>query len=80
MTDSLVDTACPLDCPDSCSLSVKSENGRLVRIDGSRRSPTTNGYICAKVRGFDRRLYGDLRLLHPAVRTGPRGSPTRRVP
>ncbi len=71
---SIVDTACPLDCPDSCSLEVTTDRGRLVRIEGSRRSPTTRGYICAKVRGFDRRLNGDLRIHHPAVRTGPRGS------
>jgi len=71
-----IDTACPLDCPDSCSLSVSIETGRLVAIDGSRRQPATQGFICAKVRHFDRRVYGDDRLRHPAVRTGPKGSGT----
>ena len=33
----------------------------------------TDGYICGKVRRFDRRVYGADRLLHPAVRTGPKG-------
>jgi anaerobic selenocysteine-containing dehydrogenase len=70
----LVETACPLDCPDSCSLTVATDAGRIVTIDGSRRSPFTNGYICAKVRGFERRVYGDLRVLTPLVRSGPRGS------
>ena len=34
----------------------------------------TSGYICAKVRGFPKRVYGDDRLLHPAIRRGAKGS------
>ena len=68
-----VDTACPLDCPDSCSLSVTVKQGKVIAIDGSAVQEVTNGYICGKVRRFDRRLYGDDRLLHPAVRQGPKG-------
>jgi anaerobic selenocysteine-containing dehydrogenase len=70
---STVRTACPLDCPDSCSLSVTVEGGRITKIDGSRTAPSTEGYICGKVRHFDRRVYGPARLLHPAVRTGAKG-------
>jgi anaerobic selenocysteine-containing dehydrogenase len=71
---STVRTACPLDCPDSCSLDVTVERGRVVTIDGAREgNPTTNGYICAKVRRFGERLYGEDRLLYPAVRKGPKG-------
>jgi hypothetical protein len=33
----------------------------------------TNGYICAKVRKFDARVYGPDRLMYPAVRKGPKG-------
>jgi len=40
-----VQTACPLDCPDACSLDVTIERGRLVRIDGNDRAPSTGGYI-----------------------------------
>ena len=29
-----VGTACPLDCPDSCSLSVSLADGRVVDLDG----------------------------------------------
>jgi len=50
-----VDTACPLDCPDSCSLAVSVERGRIRTIDGTARQPATRGFICAKVRAFDRR-------------------------
>ena len=78
---SVVQTACPLDCPDSCSLSVTVERGRVLSIDGSSAAPSTGGYICGKVRQFDRRVYHAERILHPAVRTGPKGSGTfSRVP
>ena len=69
----VVATACPLDCPDSCSLDVTVQNGRITEIDGSVLNPVTGGYICAKVRRFPERVYGPDRLLYPAVRTGPKG-------
>jgi anaerobic selenocysteine-containing dehydrogenase len=69
----VVNTVCPLDCPDSCSLSVNVEKGRVVSIDGSHANPVTGGYICAKVRRFGERVYGPDRLRHPMVRKGPKG-------
>ena len=72
--ESHVETACPLDCPDACTLVVTLRGGRISKIDGSKDNEITNGYICAKVRHFDRRVYGDDRLLFPAVRKGPKGS------
>ena len=70
---SVVDTACPLDCPDACTLSVTVRHGKLVEIDGSHRNAVTDGYICAKVRKFGDRVYGPDRLLYPAVRRGRKG-------
>jgi anaerobic selenocysteine-containing dehydrogenase len=70
----VVETVCPLDCPDSCSLHVTVQDGRVTTIDGSDRNPVTGGFICAKVRRFDERLYGADRLQHPAVRRGPKGA------
>jgi len=70
---SVVETACPLDCPDACSLAVTVQHGKVRTIDGSRKNPVTDGYICAKVRKFGERLYGPDRLLHPAVRRGRKG-------
>ncbi len=66
-------SACPLDCPDACSLDVQVENGRVVKIDGNRVNPYTQGYICSKVRRFPELLYGEGRLLYPAVRRGAKG-------
>jgi anaerobic selenocysteine-containing dehydrogenase len=70
---SVVETACPLDCPDACSLAVTVRHGKVITIDGSRKNPVTDGYICAKVRKFGERIYGPDRLLHPAVRKGRKG-------
>src|SRR5262245_47782065 len=66
-------TACPLDCPDACSLAVTVQHGKVLTLDGSTRNPVTGGFICAKVRKFGERVYGPDRLLHPAVRKGRKG-------
>jgi anaerobic selenocysteine-containing dehydrogenase len=72
--ESHVQTACPLDCPDACTLDVTVRGGRVTKIDGSKDNHITDGYICAKVRHFADRVYGEDRLLFPAVRRGPKGS------
>src|SRR5438445_560279 len=72
--ESVVETACPLDCPDACSLAVTVHQGKVVEIDGSRKNPVTGGFICAKVRKFGERVYGPDRVLYPAIRTGKKGS------
>lgn len=70
----MVETACPLDCPDACTLAVAVHHGRVVKIDGTPKNPVTKGYICAKVRRFGDRVYGPDRILYPAVRKGPKGT------
>ncbi len=67
-------SVCPLDCPDTCSLDVKVAGGRVVELDGNHDNPLTAGFICGKVRHFPELVYGSDRLLHPAVRSGPKGS------
>jgi len=69
----IADSVCPLDCPDTCSLSVRVEAGRLTAVDGSDRNPLTNGFICAKVRRYPERIYSPLRLLYPQRRVGLKG-------
>jgi len=71
--NSTIRTACPLDCPDSCTVDVTVEKGRIKKIDGGDANPTTANFICAKVRRFGERVYGEHRLLYPAVRRGPKG-------
>ena len=72
-TESTVTTACPLDCPDACTVDVTLRGGRITKMDGSKENHITDGYICAKVRRFPERVYGDDRLLYPAIRRGAKG-------
>ena len=66
-------SACPLDCPDACSLEVIVESGRVVALGGSDANPVTAGYICSKVRRFPEHLYGSFRIPHPGIRVGHKG-------
>jgi anaerobic selenocysteine-containing dehydrogenase len=73
-SDHHVQSACPLDCPDSCSLIITVADGRVAALDGGEQNPVTRGYICAKVRKFNERMYGQDRLHSPGLRVGPKGS------
>jgi len=62
-------SVCPLDCPDTCSLSVTVENSRIVRIRGSKANPYTAGVICTKVAtSYPEWVHGPGRLLTPLRR------------
>ncbi|MGD9703292.1 MAG: molybdopterin-dependent oxidoreductase [Acidimicrobiia bacterium] len=70
-------TACPLDCPDTCSLAVTVTNGRISKIDAApagEGNPLTQGFICQKVKHHARRVYSPERIMTPLVRTGPKGA------
>lgn len=68
-------SVCTLDCPDTCSLQVSVEDGRIIRVRGSHALPYTDGVICSKVaRHTAQWVHGPQRLLHPLRRDGPRGS------
>jgi anaerobic selenocysteine-containing dehydrogenase len=69
-------SACPLDCPDLCGLAVEVDeaSGKVTRVDGDRRGPLTDGFICGKVRNLADHLYGTDRVLAPLIATGPKGS------
>ncbi len=74
LSTEILPSACPLDCPDTCSLEVTVTGGRVAKLEGTRLNPLTDGFICSKVRRFPRHLYGDERLLHPLVRRGAKGT------
>lgn len=74
MSTRQVHTACPLDCPDACTLTASVADGRLQRLDGDHRNGLTDGMVCAKVRRFDRHLYGAERIQSPAIRSGAKGA------
>ncbi|HXH83156.1 MAG TPA: molybdopterin-dependent oxidoreductase [Candidatus Tectomicrobia bacterium] len=67
-------SVCPLDCPDTCSLTVAVEDDRIVAIRGSHANPYTAGVLCAKVpEAYPEFVHGPRRLRTPLRRVGPRG-------
>ena len=67
-------TACPLDCPDTCSTEVTVTDGRIVKVDAAPGNPFTDGFICQKVKHHARRVYAPERVMTPLLRTGPKGA------
>jgi anaerobic selenocysteine-containing dehydrogenase len=68
-------SVCTFDCPDTCSLAVTVEDGRIVKVRGSAAAPYTAQVICTKVaRDMAAFVHGPRRLLHPLRRSGPKGS------
>ncbi|HEX2437669.1 MAG TPA: molybdopterin-dependent oxidoreductase [Methylomirabilota bacterium] len=67
-------SVCPLDCPDTCSLTVTVEDAKIVQIRGSRANPYTDGVLCAKVpKAYPEFVHGERRLRTPLRRIGGRG-------
>ncbi|MBT4691092.1 MAG: molybdopterin-dependent oxidoreductase [Rhodospirillaceae bacterium] len=67
-------SVCPLDCPDTCSLQVTVDNGRIAKVRGSDVNPLTKGVICNKVaRLYPDFVHGDNRLTQPLRRIGAKG-------
>ena len=66
--------ACPHDCPDTCATLVEVQDGRAVGFRGDPAHPVTQGWLCAKVRPYLKRVYAPDRLLHPMRRVGEKGS------
>ena len=77
-TESVTQTlpsVCPLDCPDTCSLTALVSNDQLVGVRGSNANPYTDNSICTKVaRGYPEMVHGGHRLTTPLKRVGERGS------
>src|SRR6201984_607174 len=68
-------SVCTFDCPDTCSLTVTVDDGRIVKVRGSDAMPFTDGVICTKVaRDMTAFVHGPQRLLHPLRRVGEKGS------
>ncbi len=68
-------SVCPLDCPDTCSLSVEVENNLIKKVKGSQVNPYTAGAICDKVvKYYPNFVHGENRLRQPLLRVGEKGS------
>lgn len=67
-------SVCPLDCPDTCSLTVTVADDRVTAVKGSRANPITHGALCAKVvNHYPEFVHGANRLRHPLRRVGAKG-------
>src|SRR5450631_1051523 len=67
-------SVCPLDCPDTCSLSVTVADDEVVSVRGSKVNPITHGAVCAKVANlYPEFVHGPNRLRHPLKRVGAKG-------
>ena len=73
----LARTACPLDCPDACSLEVTLTLGRITKVDAAPvdelSNPLTDGWICKKVKHHADRVYSPERIMTPLIRVGAKG-------
>lgn len=66
--------ACPQDCPDTCSMLVRVEDGKVTGVRGNPDHPYTRGRLCVKVNNFDEKVNSPDRVLTPLRRVGPKGS------
>lgn len=67
--------ACYHDCPDTCSWTVTSENGKITRFEASTSNPFTAGKLCDKMSRFpDDVTFHPERILTPLKRTGKKGA------
>ncbi|MGI9433990.1 MAG: molybdopterin-containing oxidoreductase family protein [Geminicoccaceae bacterium] len=75
MTQELLPSVCPHDCPSACALDVERlADGRLGKVRGSERNANTAGVICAKVARYAERFHHPDRLGQPLQRIGEKGT------
>lgn len=67
-------SVCTKDCPDTCGLLVKVEDGRITKVKGDPDHPFTRGFICKKAAYFPGHVHNEDRILTPLKRSGPKGS------
>lgn len=67
-------STCPYDCPDACGLLAEVEDGRVVAVRGNPDHPYSRGTLCPKMVHYERTVNHRERLLHPQIRTGPKGA------
>ena len=68
-------SVCPLDCPDTCSLSVTVSDDQVIGVRGSKVNPLTHGAVCAKVaHHYPDFVHGENRLRFPQKRVGAKGT------
>ncbi len=74
MSDAMVLSACPHDCPDTCAMITTVRDGVAIGVRGNPDHPFTRGGLCVKVNEYEQRVYSPGRVLTPLRRTGPKGA------
>ena len=74
LTDTIVQAACPHDCPDTCAMRVTVKDGRAVAMHGDPTHSLTDGTLCTKVSRYTERTYHPDRLQTPLRRVGKKGA------
>lgn len=67
-------SVCPYDCPDTCGLLVEVKDGKAVKVSGDPEHPFTRGTLCVKMNHYEETVHSPLRLTHPMLRAGTKGS------
>ncbi len=69
----ILNSVCALDCPDTCSVKITVEDGRVTSFRGSPDHPVTRGFACVKTARYPERQEHVDRLLYPMKRIGAKG-------
>ena len=59
---------CTLDCFDCCKFNVYVEEGKIIKIEGDKEHPYTNGFICKKGQAHLERLNHHKRIYKPLLK------------
>jgi anaerobic selenocysteine-containing dehydrogenase len=57
-----------------CGLDLYVKDGKIIKVEGSKENPYSNGTLCSKGAANRQYIYNEARLKTPLKRTGPRGS------
>ena len=59
---------CPLDCFDSCAILAEVQDGRALKLSGSKDHPITQGFLCKKGYRLLDKVYSEERIKKPLLR------------
>jgi anaerobic selenocysteine-containing dehydrogenase len=61
-------TMCNRDCPDVCSIVATVEDGKVIRLQGDKAHPVTQGFLCRRTNEYPELMYSPQRLTSPLLR------------
>jgi len=69
----IIKTSCDLCAPNACGMDVYVKNNKIIKIEGMKDHPNSEGVLCDKGKAAMEILYSPDRLKHPLKRKGKRG-------